>query len=601
MAMASGGSDKGKGFDGFNSLVSDLSDLSVPKSTPKPVLGAITPEPSAHGSPAPAESGADPRPEPQKIEPPRPAGNSGGKWALGVLAVVVVVWVASSLTPSTVSPPSQPISLPPLVVPTEPTVHVPPASDAPMVLREEIPQVGTDNVLTANQIRYCLSQEIRLSAANAVVDARSQSDINRFNLLIADYNSRCSQYRYPVDTFERVRAEVEGRRMALEAEGTAAFGPSAASQPEPMPSLPQAAGSNSGIPLADARPQLPPASAPIVQAQRVEWIQILSRPTAALATELATHYRLQFDNTVVFRYENGWFVVVLGPYEGDYATSERDRLVASGAIPSDSFVVDGTRFADRVDDPVPKLSQPSTATAPNPSIQAVEAAEAFQKSWSLPNGQALEFLDRLYAPELTYYGKRTSKEEVMREKVAFAKRWPERAYTVQPGTLTPACALDGLCTVEGVVDWNVYSPERNVTSSGSAKFDLTFSTKGPLQIVAEGGKVLSRHSYEGRVASLPTRAGECSEAVIAEIGSRLLGVPESGSAVGYTNGGYQVSYELLPGVAASRVGDHVKVCLVSIPTGCPPGDDRGRVYRATNVRTGATWEAPDSEHMCGGA
>jgi len=43
------------------------------------------------------------------------------------------------------------------------------------------------------------------------------------------------------------------------------------------------------------------------------------------------------------------------------------------------------------------------------------------------------------------------------------------------------------------------------------------------------------------------------------------------------------------------------LCLVSIPAGCPRGDVRGRIYRATNLRTGETWQAPDSEHSCGGA
>ena len=26
-----------------------------------------------------------------------------------------------------------------------------------------------------------------------------------------------------------------------------------------------------------------------------------------------------------------------------------------------------------------------------------------------------------------------------------------------------------------------------------------------------------------------------------------------------------------------------------------------KVYRATNLRTGESWEAPDSQHSCGGA
>ena len=63
----------------------------------------------------------------------------------------------------------------------------------------------------------------------------------------------------------------------------------------------------------------------------------------------------------------------------------------------------------------------------------------------------------------------------------------------------------------------------------------------------------------------------------------------------------QVEYDAVPGIDHSRIGDTVRLCLVSIPKNCPPGDDRGRVYEGTNLRTNEKWSAPDSEHMCGGA
>lgn len=108
-------------------------------------------------------------------------------------------------------------------------------------------------------------------------------------------------------------------------------------------------------------------------------------------------------------------------------------------------------------------------------------------------------------------------------------------------------------------------------------------------------------------APLPTRVGACSTTRIDQIGTRLVDgttnapVPDSGSAVTFVNGGYQVSYDVLPAITHSRPGDAVRVCLVSIPHSCPPGDNRGRVYRTRNLRTGGVWELPDSEHMCGGA
>lgn len=103
------------------------------------------------------------------------------------------------------------------------------------------------------------------------------------------------------------------------------------------------------------------------------------------------------------------------------------------------------------------------------------------------------------------------------------------------------------------------------------------------------------------VAVKPQQVGDCVETTIAWVGGRLEEAPDSGSAVQYENGMTQVEYAVLPGIANSRVGDAVRVCLVSVPENCPPGDDRGRMYNGTNLRTNESWTAPDSQHACGGA
>jgi hypothetical protein len=90
---------------------------------------------------------------------------------------------------------------------------------------------------------------------------------------------------------------------------------------------------------------------------------------------------------------------------------------------------------------------------------------------------------------------------------------------------------------------------------------------------------------------------------IIAIHGRLEGDPrfETGIGVDLANGIYGVSYDSVRAVRRSRVGDRVRSCLVSIPRGCPPGDDRGREYRTTNLRTRQSWTLPDSQHGCGGA
>lgn len=100
---------------------------------------------------------------------------------------------------------------------------------------------------------------------------------------------------------------------------------------------------------------------------------------------------------------------------------------------------------------------------------------------------------------------------------------------------------------------------------------------------------------------LPTKVGACTTTKIKEITTRLEGIADSGDAVTFVDGGYQVSYSTIPGLKGARAGDIVKLCLTSIPDDCPPGDDRGKTYHATDMRTHSSWEAPNAEHMCGGA
>jgi len=107
------------------------------------------------------------------------------------------------------------------------------------------------------------------------------------------------------------------------------------------------------------------------------------------------------------------------------------------------------------------------------------------------------------------------------------------------------------------------------------------------------------NTYE--VNQPPDKVGQCQETTVAEISTRLDGVAGSGSYIIYADNLQQISYDTIQGIEDSIVGDKVNLCLVSVPTNCPPGDDRGIVYSATNIRTGENWEAQDSEHSCGGA
>lgn len=115
------------------------------------------------------------------------------------------------------------------------------------------------------------------------------------------------------------------------------------------------------------------------------------------------------------------------------------------------------------------------------------------------------------------------------------------------------------------------------------------------------GAIVLAAASMAQAQGLPTEIGQCVTTKIKSAGGRFADDPASGSAIAYENGGSQVSYEVLPAVAASRVGDQVRLCLVSRPRNCPANDQRGSVYRARNLRTQQGWELPDSAHKCGGA
>ncbi len=123
-----------------------------------------------------------------------------------------------------------------------------------------------------------------------------------------------------------------------------------------------------------------------------------------------------------------------------------------------------------------------------------------------------------------------------------------------------------------------------------------------LSIAAIGGMASS-----APVARPPATFGACAFTTVKAIGERLEDgathrpIPNSGSAVELADGVAGVSYDEVPAIAKSRRGDHVMVCLVDIPKHCPPGDNRGRWYTTTNLRTLESWTLPDAEHQCGGA
>lgn len=215
--------DKNKsaaGFAGLSSLVSEVEiDADAPKSASVPPGSAKQEPPGEKQKSAPnAQQGGEPQPTTKTYQAPiQPSGNSGWKWVLGIGAVIAVIWMAGSgnknqTSPSYSSSPSVPSYSPPAATPT-----------APSRLSEELPPVGTNNVLSGAQLRYCLAEDIRLESAKAAVNNYIDSHVDRFNGMVSDYNSRCGQFRYRKGALESARGEVERFRTELQSQGRERF------------------------------------------------------------------------------------------------------------------------------------------------------------------------------------------------------------------------------------------------------------------------------------------------------------------------------------------------------------------------------------------
>jgi hypothetical protein len=260
----------GKGFAALAGLVSDVDSTvaqtareSHPSTTP-PLTHDRTTSTSlvAAGDPSPEAS-------PYQMPPAPTGGSSGGKWLLGIGAVIVFVWIAGqSGNKSPPSPVNSSNAESPAVVLPSPQQAEPVVVPVQTLssLSQERPPVGSDIVLSTPQIRYCMAEDIRMTAAKDVISGYNHADVARFNEMVADYNSRCGAYRYRRGALESARAEVEHFRLELAADGISRFAAQSAPlvlTPPPTNVEPEAA------PMLAAAPALPSGTSPPVLAPQV--------------------------------------------------------------------------------------------------------------------------------------------------------------------------------------------------------------------------------------------------------------------------------------------------------------------------------------------
>lgn len=134
------------------------------------------------------------------------------------------------------------------------------------------------------------------------------------------------------------------------------------------------------------------------------------------------------------------------------------------------------------------ITKGTTIAGPSEEARALRFIADYHDAWSRANPEAMGFMSTAYADNVSFYGMTISRDEVLKEKLAFAERWPKRAYSVKYGSERVVCA--SMCTVSGVVEWFAHSPRRAKSSSGIADFSLIWDPSTS-RIMSETGKVLT--------------------------------------------------------------------------------------------------------------
>ena len=91
---------------------------------------------------------------------------------------------------------------------------------------------------------------------------------------------------------------------------------------------------------------------------------------------------------------------------------------------------------------------------------------SLEAKWSRPNEEALTGLGGIYDDEVMYFGKRSTRDEVIKEKRAFARKFPERDY--RPKEPVSVWCSEHICTVRGVLDFRSVDAVAQIVSEGVA-------------------------------------------------------------------------------------------------------------------------------------
>lgn len=211
-----------KGFSGLSDLASEVSindETIKPKhnteAKPSEPRQLQHPQREADTSEIEWKTTSSSRPI-EAVNSEKSSGGSSGKWTLGIIFVFFVILFINgkdqSNTSPIYSPPSSSQSKSNTPNRPSPAVETPIKTQS-TGLQYIKPSVGTNNVLSVAEIRWCIREDIRIEAMRDVID--NNAGIDEFNRFVKDYNSRCSSYRYREGSQSRAERDVEAYRSQI--------------------------------------------------------------------------------------------------------------------------------------------------------------------------------------------------------------------------------------------------------------------------------------------------------------------------------------------------------------------------------------------------
>jgi len=226
------------GFAGLEALVSKIPDDLIvkiavkdnAKSSPQDIGDKAGNGPAEQSSHANESSPSTGTPVPDSWRAPDSGDAKAWIWVLsGIAALIFFAWFLDedggqrSVSTST-APQSRP-SLPtqkPNHERAPSTSPIPQTSTTHQSTRTYVkPSVGRNNVLSISEIRWCERESIRIDAIRPI--AISNADVERFNVMVVDYNLRCGSFRYRQGSLESARRDVRADSAQIRTEAIRDF------------------------------------------------------------------------------------------------------------------------------------------------------------------------------------------------------------------------------------------------------------------------------------------------------------------------------------------------------------------------------------------